>query len=169
MTGRHWRHWRHGRYGRHGHGADFGAAAERDWREEGDAARDAAYESPNPHRLYRNTEAAVLWGVAAGVADYFGTEHWKVRVLLVIGLIFFLPQVALAYVVAALVLKPRPRRLYRDTEEERFWRSVSGQPTDTFHGLRHKFRDLEQRLAEMERTVTSDEYRLDREIRNLER
>ena len=62
----------------------------------------------------------------------------------------------------------RPRQIaYGGREEERFWRAVSGRPRDTFHGLRHEFREMEQRLATLERIVTSPEFKLDREIRDL--
>ena len=35
------------------------------------------YQSPNPHRLYRNPEEGVLFGVCAGLADYFGGKAWQ--------------------------------------------------------------------------------------------
>ena len=126
------------------------------------------YRSPNPHRLYRNPDRGMVAGVCAGLADYFGIKDWQVRGLAVLALLVFTPQTLLAYLVLAVVLKRRPPHLYRDTEEEAFWRSVSNQPDQTFSGLRYKFRDLEQRLISMESHVTSEEFKLRREFRNLE-
>ena len=124
--------------------------------------------SPNPHRLYRNRDNRVLFGVAAGFADYTGIAVWKIRALVIVLAMFFLPQVLLVYGIMAIALKPRPGPLYRDEREERFWRSVSFKPAETFGTIRHKFRELDRRLIAMERTVTSEEYRLRREFTAME-
>lgn len=134
---------------------------------EGDSRYETG-ESPNPHRLYRNRERRVVAGVCAGFADYLGLKDWQTRAIAVLALIFFLPQTLLVYGILAVVLKPRPGQLYRSTEEERFWRSVSGKPDATFHGLRHRFRELEARLGRLERHVTSDEYELRRKFDAME-
>jgi phage shock protein C len=123
--------------------------------------------SPNPHRLYRNPDRGVLAGVCAGIADYLGVRTWQVRLAAVILLFIFSFWTVVLYILAAIFLKRRPAEVFRNPEEERFWRSVSGRPLDTFSGLRHKFRELDARLAGLERHVTSDEFTLDREIRKL--
>ncbi|HET8726684.1 MAG TPA: envelope stress response membrane protein PspC, partial [Alphaproteobacteria bacterium] len=79
------------------------------------------------------------------------------------------PQMVVLYLIAAFAMKRRPRELFHDPEEEQFRRSVSGQPDRTFHSLRHKFREMEERLAGLERHVTSREYSLDRQFRDLEK
>jgi phage shock protein C len=60
----------------------------------------------------------------------------------------------------------RPRNLTPD--EERFWSNVSDRPAETFSNIRYKFRDLDDRLARMERSVTSEEWKLKRDFRDLE-
>jgi phage shock protein C len=60
----------------------------------------------------------------------------------------------------------RPRNLSPD--EDRFWRSVSDRPAETFSNIRYKFKDMDDRLARMERSVTSEEWKLKREFRDLE-
>jgi phage shock protein C len=60
----------------------------------------------------------------------------------------------------------RPRNLTPD--EERFWTSVSDRPRETFSNIRYKFKDMDDRLARMERAVTSEEWKLKREFRDLE-
>lgn len=134
-----------------------------------DPDRDPLIDSPNPIRLYRNPERGLLFGVCAGLADYFGMRNWHLRALAVLFLMVFPPQTVLLYLIAAVVMKRRPARLFRDPGEERFWRSVAGRPDRTLHGLRHKFRALEERLAGLERHVTSHEYTLDRQFRDLEK
>jgi phage shock protein C len=58
--------------------------------------------------------------------------------------------------------------MYRSPDEEVFWRSVSVQPADTFSAIRHSFRELEQRVVGIERYVTSSEFKLNRDFRDLE-
>ncbi|WP_395674824.1 envelope stress response membrane protein PspC [Inquilinus sp.] len=125
-------------------------------------------ESPNPHRLYRDPDNGMALGVCAGLAAYFGVSPGKVRVGTVILAFIFFPHILIAYLAAAVFLKRRPGRLYRSPDEEVFWRSVSVQPSDTFSAIRHNFRELEQRMAGMERYVTSSEFKLNRDFRDLE-
>lgn len=125
--------------------------------------------SPNRHRLYRNRERGILFGVCAGIADYFGVEDWHVRLGAIVALFLFTPATLLLYAGLAIFLPTRPPGLYRSAEEERFWRDVSQKPDDTLSTLRHRFRELEQRLAGMERYVTSEEYGLNREFRKMDR
>jgi phage shock protein C len=114
--------------------------------------------SPNPHRLYRDRDVGKLFGVCAGIADYFGIEVIVVRLAAVIGAVFFTMPVVGAYLLAALVLKPKPTRLYANREEDR-----------TLAGLRQKFRDMERRLIGLETYVSSNEFELNRAIKNLDR
>lgn len=121
----------------------------------------------SPSRLYRNTEAGVLRGVCAGVADYFGIDTWIVRGLTLLSLfVFFFPTVVI-YLIAGVLLPEAPERLYATEDEEHFWRDVRTAPAQTFSNLRHKFRELEKRLRGLEAAVTSREFRLNREINDL--
>ena len=54
-------------------------------------------------------------------------------------------------------------------EEEAFWRGVSDRPSATFGNLKYTFMDLEDRLQKLERNVTSEDWRLRKEFRDLER
>ena len=55
-------------------------------------------------RLVRSTDDKVLGGVCAGVADYLGVDVTLVRVLTVVGAIFGLGTLVVAYVVAWAVM-----------------------------------------------------------------
>jgi phage shock protein C len=120
-------------------------------------------------RLWRDRERGIVAGVCAGIADYIGIEPIVVRIVAVLGLIFFFPVTMVSYVILTLALPPKPPSLYGSREEEAFWRSVNTAPTDTFQSLKHKFRDLEDRLAHMEAQVTSGDFELHRKFRDLGR
>ena len=124
--------------------------------------------SPNPHRLYRSPNR-MLGGVCAGVATYFGLRVRLVRIIAFLALLAFPPPSVFVYLAAWWFLPMRPEaRLYESVEQERFWRTVSTRPRITLSELRHRFRGLEGRIAEMERIVTSEEYDLKRRFRDLE-
>lgn len=125
--------------------------------------------SPNPHRLRRSRHHRVVAGVCGGLAEYFGWALWKVRLLTFIAFVLFLPFVAVLYLAAALLLPTEPdHAAYRSPEDSEFWREVSTRPRVTFGMLKHRFRAIDGRLADMERAVTSEEYKLHRAFRDLE-
>jgi phage shock protein C len=127
------------------------------------------FDSPNPHRLYRNPRRGYVAGVCAGIADYFGMEPFLVRLAVLIGLIFFTLPLLIAYIIAALALPPRPEQLYRTADEEVFWRTMAMKPDRSLAGLAQRFRDVEKRVVGLEAYVASKEYELNRAIRDLER
>jgi len=124
---------------------------------------------PSWRRLYRNPRRGWIAGVCAGIADYFGVSAGLVRLLTVISLIAFTLPTFAAYVIAALVLERRPENLQASREEEAFWRSVRLEPSRTAHDLTRKFQDMERRLRAAEAKVTSSEFKLRRQFRDLER
>ncbi|MBL8707704.1 MAG: envelope stress response membrane protein PspC [Rhodospirillaceae bacterium] len=124
--------------------------------------------SPNPHHLYRDPDNGVILGVCAGFADYFGWDRRTLRIVTAITAVFFLPQVLVFYVLAAIFMKRKPSPVYGTGEEAMFWRSVSNRPADTFSNLRYRFRALEERLIRMEKHVTSKEFKLNRDFKDLE-
>jgi len=126
------------------------------------------FASPNPHRLYRDPQRGVIFGVCAGIAEYFGIQPGLVRLAMAAALVFFTAPVGLGYLLAMAVLPRRPPDLYRTSEEEEFWRTVSTKPDRTLAGLHTRWRDLERRLGGLETYVTSKEFELNRAIRDLD-
>ena len=122
----------------------------------------------HPRRFYRDTERGMIFGVCAGIADYFGFELGPTRVVAVLCLIFAMPATLLVYLALTLLLQKKPTTLYRDEREETFWRSMRASPEATFSNVRHKFREMEIRMQRLERYVTSKRYNLDREFQDLE-
>ena len=122
------------------------------------------YERRNPHRLYRDRDNAIIAGVCAGLASYFGLNRKGLRLVMAIGTLFFFPFMVPAYIILAIILPVKPEDLYKDESQERFWRGVSMAPSDVFSSLNHRFRELDLRLQKMEAYVTSREFEMDREL-----
>ena len=145
------------------------------WREKDSYAYRAGQPGPGPnfHRLRRNTRRGKIAGVCAGFAEYFGWNLKWVRVLMILATIFFCPMPAIIYLIAAVFMKPDtdlpPQTEFRDPETERFWRTFSTRPKATFSELKHRFRALDMRIADLEHAVTSSEYGLRKAFHDLER
>lgn len=144
------------------------------WREKDGYAHRAGKPGPGPnfHQLRRNTRRGKLAGVCAGFSEYFGWNLKWTRILSVIATAMFFPVPAIAYLVAAIVIKadtdlPMDAG-FRDKESERFWRTFSTRPKATFSELKHRFRALDARIADLEHAVTSSEYGLRKAFRDLE-
>src|SRR3546814_15915896 len=105
-------HRRHARYAADGEGAGPQAHDGPHSRHEGASAGGA-----RPSRLYRNTERGVIFGVCAGLADYFGISRFIVRIVAVIALFMFPPPTLFCYFMAALLIPRAPA--YHRSEERR--------------------------------------------------
>lgn len=123
---------------------------------------------PSRRRLYRDGRRAWLAGVCAGLADYFGVSPGLVRFLVFVSAVFFTFPTLLGYLIASFVLERRPADMYENEEEERFWRSVRLEPARTARDITSRFQDLERRLRAAEARVTSSEFKLRRQFRDIE-
>lgn len=122
-----------------------------------------------PTKLYKIPQEGRIMGVCAGIADYLGVKVGLVRFLTIVGAIFTgFWLFIIGYVVLGLALDPMPEGLYRDDEEEEFWRQTRKSPDYTAAELRRRFRDIERRTSDMEAYMTSKRFRLERELRALE-
>ena len=125
--------------------------------------------SPNPKRFYRSRNDSVIAGVCGGLAERFG---WDVTIIRIVAIVLALSGGAaiIAYIVAMVIVPKAPLgRGPVSAEEEAFWRGVSDRPSATFGNLKYTFMDLEDRLQKLERNVTSEDWRLRKEFRDLER
>lgn len=118
-------------------------------------------------RLYRDPANGVLAGVCAGIAAYFGVDRIVVRLAFVLAFFLFFFVAVIAYVVLAIALPRRPPALFASPDEEAFWRGVASAPDDALTGLRRRFTDLEARLRGIERHVSSPDFDLHRQFRDL--
>lgn len=135
-----------------------------------DRYEDPMFSSPNPKRFYRSRTDKVWLGVCGGLAERFGWEPTLVRLLFVASIFFMAgPLSIIAYIVIAMVTPKAPfGRPDLRPEEDQFWRNVSDRPRMTASGLKYTFMDLEERLRNIERNVTSEEWRLKKAFRDLE-
>ena len=126
-------------------------------------------DEPRRNKLYRNKRDGMIAGVCAGFADYFGWDLGMTRVVVVIAALFFFPTVVLAYFILALVLKKAPPQFEEPPAEREpgLGRRVRAEPHATLGSVRHRFRDLDARLQRLEKYVTSERFRLDREFAGL--
>ena len=157
-----------------------------------DAERDYQALTRRPRRLYRDVERRRIAGVCAGIANYFGVETWVTRCVAVVGLIF-MGQVTLpAYLVAWVVMERAPlpgepsrRRGLRmrmpglgfggpsadggaERGESAERSAAAFSPRGRLRALQADAGELELRLRRMETHVTSGQYELQRELRNIE-
>jgi phage shock protein C len=119
-------------------------------------------------RLYRDPERGMIAGVCAGIAEYVGLRPVQVRLLVILGLVFFFVPTVIVYVALAFILQPQPADLYRANDEAQFWRHVRTAPKGALFELRDRFRSVEERLARIESLVASEEYELRRKFRDIE-
>ena len=118
-------------------------------------------------RFRRSADCAMLGGVCAGLAEYFGFNVRATRLLAVIGFCINPLLATVAYVAAVMLVpadtqKPDPRPV-----DPVFKRSVRSSPGQAMSDVRRRFQSLDRRLARLEKYVTSDRYTLDREFRDL--
>ena len=127
---------------------------------------------PTGRRLTRNTIDGKLGGVCAGIADYLGWDHTMVRILTIL-LIIFTGVPLIAYFILWVVMPKDSRAPYiREYREQRNARSAdpaagTDGSTTTYNDVRSKFRSLELRLQDLERSITSKEWKLNRDFRDL--
>lgn len=72
--------------------------------------------------LYRDRENGWIFGVCAGVADYFNLRTGTVRILTVISLLLFFWPTVLVYLSATLLFREKPLVYSGSCREREFWR-----------------------------------------------
>jgi phage shock protein C len=122
---------------------------------------------PSPIRFYRDPANGPFLGVCAGIADYFDVPPMAVRLGAVFGLFFFTLPTIVAYLLAGVLVDAKPAELYANEQQEEFWRRVRVEPGQTVGDLGRKFRDIERRIRNAEAYVTSSEFKLNRDFKEL--
>jgi phage shock protein C len=122
-------------------------------------------------RLYRDADRAILGGVCAGLATYLGFNLKVTRILCVIAFLCAFPFAVFAYLVAVLVVPSSSSRIYDDElREERRKEALREEilrAKPTVRDVRERYREMDARLARIERYVTSSRYELDEKFRRL--
>jgi len=121
---------------------------------------------PSPRTLYRAKRGGIIFGVFAGIADYFGLQRGPTQLVGAV-ICFAMPIFFICYFILGFILKKEPDGLYSSPDTEHMWRSYRRSPVGTVAELRHRFRNIDNRLQKMERYVTSSRYQLDDDFKNL--
>ena len=125
------------------------------------------HESIRRRRFYRNSSKAMVAGVCAGLADYFGFNLKVTRILAFISLLIAPPATLLAYF-GTVFLVPSSRGAPREPDyDPEFRKAMRSDPSQTMSEVGRRFRKLDARMARLERYVTSSRFDLDQEFRNL--
>jgi len=126
-----------------------------------------SYKSIPHRRFYRNAEKAWIGGVCAGLADYFGFNLRITRLFTFIIFIMFSAVTLLAYF-GLVFLVPSDKNLRREAvRDPEFRQALRSDPVRTLSEVKHRFQSLDNRLARLERYVTSPRFGLDQEFRKL--
>lgn len=129
-------------------------------------------------RFTRDRDKAWLAGVCAGLADHFGFNLRVTRLILVIAFFAAMPITVIAYVLIVLLVPAtshgsqfagqreayRKRRRSSRKERRQAAEEARQEASDVFA---ERCKSLDERLAHIEKYVTSSRYALDREFRNL--
>lgn len=122
-------------------------------------------------RLRRNKIDGILGGVCAGFADYFDIDPIIVRVAYVLS-VLFLGVPLLIYFILWIFIPSDKRapyiREYRQARRAHRKNPTNPAPTSSFRDVKGKFRSLETRLQDLEKSITSSEWQLRRQFRDLE-
>ena len=122
-------------------------------------------------RLYRDADRAVLGGVCAGLATYLGFNLKVTWLLCIIAFLCAFPFAAIANLAAVLVIPSSSSRIYddeiREARRKEALREEILRAKPTVRDVRERYREMDERLARIERYVTSSRYKLDEEFRQL--
>ena len=115
--------------------------------------------------LYRSRRG-IICGVCRGIAEYLDFSVFWTRVIAVVILIVtgFWPVVGI-YVLAALVMKPKPAVPLQNEAEEEFYNSYVSSRHTALHRLQRTFDRLDQRIQRLEGIVTTRDYDWERRLR----
>jgi len=125
------------------------------------------YEPIRTRRFYRNRDRAMLGGVCAGFADYFGFNLKVTRILVVIAFFMAMPMTILVYIATVLLVPAAPDPSRQTGRDPEFRRALRSSPSQTLGDVRRRFQTLDSRLARLERYVTSSRFNLDQEFKKL--
>jgi len=135
-----------------------------DWSNDG-------YEYSEPHKKFRRNKIdGVMGGVCAGIGDYIGLDHTIVRIIFVL-LVVFTGFPLIVYPILWIFVPKDTRapyvREYREACRARRENPSEPVRTANFRDVKSKYRSLETRLQDLERNITSKEWKLNREFRDL--
>ncbi len=128
----------------------------------------STFEAVRPRSFYRRADNAMLGGVCAGLANYFGFNLRVTRILAVIAFFVAMPMAVIVYL-AVVFLVPARAIGQEERGRSKSWRARRVSPEQMASEVRSKTQSLDRRLARLEKYITSRRYELDEEFRNLQK
>ena len=137
-----------------------------------------AHATMSYRRFTRDADRACIGGVCAGLADYFGVNLRVTRILVIIAFFVAMPITALIYIAIVFLVPAESRRYATGVKREGRLRRrrmsrrerklvAEEEKQRAAEAVSRRCRSLDERLARIEKYVTSSRYNLDRELRNL--
>lgn len=122
-------------------------------------------------RLYRDTDRAVVGGVCAGLASYLGFNLKVTRFLAIVAFFCAMPIAVIGYAAAVCMIPAAPTTGHDETaaDERRkeALREEIRRARPTVSEVRKRYEAMDERLAKIEKYVTSSRYELDEKLRKL--
>jgi len=105
-------------------------------------------------------------GVCRGVADYLNISVFWTRAIMVILFLIsgFWPLVVI-YIITAFLMKPEPVIRSHQHREEEFCDPYTPYRRPASDRIKRRYQTLEQRLCDLESSVTSKEYEWEQRLR----
>jgi len=122
-------------------------------------------------RLYRDSDRAVLGGVCAGLARYLGFNLKVTRLLAVIAFLCAMPFAVVGYLAAVFLIPSSSSKVYDkaayDEMRKEELREEIRRAKPNVDEVRRRYESMDERLARIEKYVTSSRYELDEKFRRL--
>ncbi|MCP5089420.1 MAG: PspC domain-containing protein [Gammaproteobacteria bacterium] len=149
------------------------------------------YSETAGRRLYRDADRAVLGGVCAGLAGYFGLNLKVTRFLAFITFLMAMPVAVIGYLAGVFLIPSESRRDYdtvietrccwglgrtrrsaqsrtaKESQAQRDRRAAAASAVPSASDIRERYKTMDKRLAELEKQVTSPRFQLEQEFRKL--
>ena len=127
-------------------------------------------------RFFRDADRAILGGVCAGLARYCGFNLRATRILAFIAFLMAMPVAVVGYLAAVFLIPSASFKSYSVDEERRFCakrksrhKKESASPPGPSYAeiINRRCRSLDERLARLEKHVTSKRFQIDQELSRL--
>ena len=123
---------------------------------------------PHKNRIYRSNKDVVCSGVCGGIAEHFDFAPWGVRLIfMVLALVTSFIPMLIIYCILCMTMKKAPPHAFENYEEEEFWNMYQASRSDALRKIHRTFERLDKRMQRMESIVTSPEFELEEQYRNL--
>jgi len=130
-----------------------------------------SYAGTTERRLYRDKDKAVLGGVCAGLAGYLGFNLKVTRFLAFITFLCAMPFAIIGYLAAVFLIPSRSSKVHTDTDHEEQrkenLREEIRRAKPNVDEVQRRYKSMDERLAKIEKYVTSSRYDLDEKFRRL--